>query len=128
MSVDIKDRTTSMLQSGTLSLAVTGNTTAYTVPAGFNMIPFGIGIKAGADAGDSVVTAGLSTDLDDFLGEQTLSNLDAEDDYVLLMPIPAATPVKQKVYAAGEIVQIAVTTADGGATNTYYFFGTLEAE
>jgi len=110
----------------TVSLAGTGQTTLYTVPAGKIMMPFAIGLVAGADCGASVITAGRSTALTDFLGSQTLSNIDASGDMAWLMPIPNATPVLLKTYAAGVIFQIDVTTALGGATNYADLFGWLK--
>ena len=111
----------------TLDLSGTGNTTIYTVPTGLIMIPLGIALVAGADMGASILTAGRSTALTDFLGSQTLSNIDAAGDMAWLQPVPAATPVILKTYAAGVIFQIAVTTALGGATNYADLFGWLKA-
>jgi len=110
----------------TLDLSGTGNTTLYTTPTGKIMIPFGIGLVAGADCGASIITAGRSTGLADFLGSQNLGNIDASGDMAWLQPIPNATPVILKTYAAGVIFQIAVTTALGGATNYVDLFGWLK--
>jgi len=111
----------------TVSLAATGQTTLYTVPTGYKALLFAVDIEAGADASTSAVTVGRSTALTDFLGTQTLSNLDASGDKVTLTPVPNATPVKQKTYAAGVIIQIDVTTGSGGATNYVYLYGKLTA-
>ena len=110
----------------TVSLAGTGQTTLYTVPAGLIMIPIGICLVAGADCGASILTAGRSTALTDFLAAQTLGNIDASGDMAWLQPIPNATPVILKTYAAGVIFQIDITTALGGATNYVDLFGWLK--
>jgi len=126
MSVDIKEKSIYPLSGEvTVSLAATGNTTLYTVPAGYKAVIDHVDIIAGADASTSTITIGRSTALTDFLDTQTLGNLDADEDKVELRPVPAATPVKQKTYAAGVIIQIAVTSADGGATNTAILCGYL---
>jgi hypothetical protein len=128
MSVDIKTKAICDLSGEvTVSFAATGVTTLYTVPTGYKAVIDHLDLIAGADAGATTVTVGRSTDTDDFLGTQTLSNLDADEDKVELRPVPAATPVKQKTYAAGVIIQIEVTSAAGGATNQAHLWGYLIA-
>lgn len=128
MSVDIKDRAIYPLSSAvTVSLAAVAATTLYTVPTGFKAVIDHVDVIAGADASTSTVTIGRSTALTDFLDTQTLSNLNAADDKVELRPVPNATPVIQKTYAAGVVIQIDVTSADGGATNTVILWGYLIA-
>lgn len=83
--------------------------------------------EAGNDCGASVITLGQSGALTDFLGSQTLSNIDASGDIAILQPIPNATPVLLKSYAAGTVFQVDVTTALGGATNYIYLLGLLKA-
>jgi hypothetical protein len=122
---DLKEVSIALVSTTTVSLAATGQTTLFTVPAGKRFVPTKALVIAGADAGASIVTLGKSTALTDFLAAQTLSNLDAQYDAVKLQPIQNATPVKQKSYAAGDIFQIDVTTAAGGATNTVKLFGFL---
>lgn len=56
-----------------------------------------------------------------------LSNLDAQYDAVILMPVPNTTPAKMKSYAAGTVIQAQVTNQSGGATNTLHLFGFLYA-
>jgi hypothetical protein len=118
MSVDIKEYAIYPL-SGivTVSLAAAANTTLYTVPTGYTCVIDHVDIILGADASTSTITIGRSTALTDFLDTQTLSSLDADGDVGRLMPVPNATTVKQKSYAAGTIIQVAVTAANGGATN-----------
>ena len=55
------------------------------------------------------------------------SNLDAQYDVVTIKPIPNTTPLQNKSYAAGTVIQMDVTTAVGGATNAGLLFGTLKA-
>jgi hypothetical protein len=111
----------------TVSFAAAAATTLYTVPTGYIAVIDHVDVVAGADAAATTVTVGRSTALTDFLSTQTLSNLDAAGDKVELRPIQNATPVKQKTYAAGVIIQIDVQLTVGGATNYVWLWGYLYA-
>jgi len=115
-----------LLSTTTIALNANADTTLYTVPAGVRCILSHAVVVAGADAG---ATTQLSIGADgaetDFIPANTLSNLDAQYDAVILMPIPNTTPLKNKSYAAGTVIQAQVTNQSGGATNTLYLFGTL---
>lgn len=113
------------LSTTTVAFNAIAATTLYTGPTGKLYIPVLAVIRAGADAAVTIVTFGRVGALTDWLAAQTLSNLDADGDQVLVMPIPSATPVKQKTYAAGVVFQIDVTTNVGGATNNIDLFGFL---
>lgn len=121
----LKEKAISLLSTTTVSLASATQTTLYTVPAGKSCVLHCAVIVAGADASTSTVTIGQNGALTDWLGTQTLSNLDAANDAVILMPVPNATPAKLKLYATGTLIKIDVTSAVGGATNTLYLFGQL---
>jgi hypothetical protein len=110
----------------TLALDAVAATTIYTVPTGKIMIPFGLSLVAGADCGASVLTVGRVGALTDFIASITLSAIDAAGDMAWLQPVPNATPVLLKTYAAAVVFQIDVTTADGGATNYVDLFGWLK--
>jgi len=110
----------------TVPLNGTGQTTIYTVPVGKIMIPFGLGLVAGADCGASVLTIGRSTALTDFIASITLSAIDAAGDMAWLQPVPNAVPVLLKTYAAGVIFAVDVITALGGATNYMDLWGWLK--
>ena len=129
MSVDIKTVPNGALYplSGivTVSLAAAAATTLYTVPTGYTAVIDHVDLILGADASTSVITIGRSTALTDFLDSQTLSSLDADGDVGRLMPVPNATTVKQKSYVAGTIIQVNVTTGNGGATNYMILWGYL---
>lgn len=106
---------------------VTTDLTLFTVPVGKEFTPFGVCIsKASADLANSVVSVGQSGAKTDFLGNQTLSNVNAAGDACWLLPIPAATPVGIVTYTAGEVVVMDhVTAAGGGATADVSLFGFL---
>jgi hypothetical protein len=128
MSVDIKDLTIYLLSSTTVDLQTDANTTLYTVPTGKRCVLDHADIICGTAASTTaVITIGASTALTDFLGSQTLTNLAATNDVVHCYPIPNATPVKTKSYAAGTVIQLDVGTADvdGSDDATVNLFGYL---
>ena len=77
---------------------------------------------AGATTTASIGANGAETD---FVGAQTLSNLDAQYDSVWIMPVPNSTPVKTKSYAAGTVIEMKVATNSGAAGNTVFLYGML---
>ena len=129
MSVEIKTVPNGALYplSGivTVSFAAAAATTLYTVPTGFTCVIDHVDVITGADVGVTKLTIGRSTALTDFLGEQTLTALNADGAKGELRPIPHGTTVKQVTYAAGVIIQTNVTTTAGGATNYMILWGYL---
>ena len=123
--MDLRENALTKVSTTTVAFDAVAATTLYTVPPGKLFIPVCAVIRAGADAAVSTVTFGRVGALTDWLDTLTLSNLDADGDQVLVMPIPHATPVKQKTYAAGVVFQIDVTAANGGASNKVDLFGFL---
>lgn len=103
-------------------------TTLYTVPTGKKCVLNFVRLRnISADCASAVVTIGQVGALTDFLGSQTLSGLNAAASTGILMPVPNATTVKGIEYTAGEVIQIDVATAAGGAcTATVELFGTLD--
>ena len=124
----IEKNAISLLSTTTLDVTSTGQTTLYTVPTGKRCVLDHIKIVAGATASPTaVVSFGQNGAATDFLGNHTMTNLAAQYDCVICAPIPNATPVKTKSYAAGTVIEADVTTADpdGGTDNTVYLFGSL---
>jgi len=115
-----------LLSATTVAFNANADTTLFTVPTGKRCVLTKAIVVAGADAG---ATTGLSIGANgtetDFLAVNTLSNLDAANDAVILVPIPNTTPLKSKSYAAGTVIEAQVTNQSGGATNTVYLFGFL---
>jgi hypothetical protein len=109
-----------------IPLNANGDTTIYTVPTGKRCVLVYAILVAGADAGATTTIAiGADGTETDFIPANTLSNLDAQYDVVILSPVPNTTPVKNKSYAGGTVIQAQVGTQSGGATNTLYLFGLL---
>ena len=115
----------SVLSATTLDLSADGNTTIFTVPSGKTAVLTKAVLVVGADAVSTDITIGQAGALTDFLGTQQTDNLDAAGDVGIMAPIPNATPVLQKAYAAGTIIKAVVANHAGGATNTLYLFGFL---
>lgn len=112
------------LSKTTVSFAANADTTLYTVPSGQRAVLRYAIVVAGADAGaTTTLSIGQDGAETDFVPANTLSNLDAEYDTVTLQPIPDTTPLKNKSYAGGTVIQAQVGSQSGGATNTVYLFG-----
>jgi len=111
-----------------VNLNAVATTNLYTGPPGKKFIVDHVRLRnLSATAGSAKATFGKSTAKTDFLGEQTLSNLNAAGKTTKLMPIPSATPPAAVEYAAGEIFVVDVTVAAGSAcTCTLDVFGYLQ--
>jgi hypothetical protein len=123
--MDLKEKSVGLLSSTTVTFGADGQTTLYTVPVGKRCILSHAVIVAAADAGTTTCTIGQVGALTDFLATNTLSNLDAQYDAVMVMPIPNTTPLKGKSYAAGTVIQIDVGAHAGAAGNSVLLYGTL---
>ena len=65
-----------------------------------------------------IITFGVAGgDCDEFLGDQTLSNITAAyaTEVIILQPIPAATPVVSVKLTAGQVFAMEITQANGAA-------------
>jgi hypothetical protein len=122
---NLREKSVSLLSVTTVSFGSNAQTTIYTVPVGKRCVLNHAQIIAAADAGTTTITIGQVGALTDFIPANTLSNLDAQYDVVIVRPIPNTTPLKSKSYAAGTVIQIDVGSFAGAAGNTVYLFGTL---
>lgn len=124
--MDLRTRAISLLSSTTVAFNANADTTLFTVPTGKRCVLECAIAVAGADAGATTqISIGQDGAETDFIPANTLSNLDAANDAVILQPIPNTTPLKGKSYAAGTVIQAQITNQSGGATNTVYLFGLL---
>lgn len=114
-----------LLSITTVDLNANGATVIYTVPSGLTCILTKAILKVGANANSTDFTIGSAASAADFLGTQQCDNLDADGDVGIFMPVPNATAVLGKAYAAGTVINITVANKAGGATNTLYLFGIL---
>jgi len=122
---DVPQKTLSGLLSVTaISFAANGDTALYTVPTGKRCVPQYAVVVANADAGaTTTLSIGAAGSTTDFVGAQTLSNLDTQYDAVIIMPVPNATPAKIKSYAAGTVITATVGNQSGAGSNTLYLYG-----
>ena len=113
---------------GSVDLNSSAQTTIFTVPTGKKCVLDHVRVRnLSANATNTVVTIGQVGALTDFLGSQTLSNLNAAAATGILRPIPNATTAKGIEYTAGEVLQIDVATvASIACTATIEFFGTID--
>ena len=123
---DVKEKSISLLSATTVAFNANAHTTLYTVPVGKRCILSLAIVVAGADAGaTTTLSIGQNGAETDFVPACTLSNLDAQYDAVILKPIMNVTPLKNKSYAAGTVIEAAVLAYSGSASNTVYLFGML---
>lgn len=126
---DVKEKAIALLSTTTLSVQSTGATTLFTVPTGKRCILHHAEVICGAAASTTaIITFGQVGALTDFVGSQTMTNLAAQYDAVIIMPVPHATvPVKVKSYAAATVIQVNVGTldSDGSTDAIVKLFGTL---
>jgi hypothetical protein len=119
-----KEKTICLLGSASVDLAGAAavETVLYTVPSGKKAIPVFVVARTFDEAVDeSVITLGKSGgDCDEFLGNQTLTNITAgfADEALILQPIPNATPVAALILDAAEEFAVEITTQEttGAAT------------
>ena len=101
-------------------------TALYTVPVGYKLCLSHAYLEVAGDAGAALaVTIGRSTALTDFVGTTNGDNLDADEDVILIAPVPSATPATNKLYAAGVIISIDVAVAGNAIAGVVYLFGFL---
>lgn len=114
-----------LLSTTTVSLAANADTDLYTVPSGQRLILTKALLIVAADAASTDISIGQNGAETDWIGTTQCDNLDAANDVVILQPVPAGTPPKNKSYAAGTVIQLQVANQAGGASNTLYLFGFL---
>jgi len=126
-----QEKTLALLGSNTVDLAAAADTEVvlYTVPTAKKGIPVLVIAHSFDEAVDeAVITLGKSGgDCDEFLGNQTLTNITAgfADEALILQPIPNATPVAALILDAAEEFAVEITTAEttGAATCIMDVFG-----
>ena len=129
---DLKEKSISLLSStASCNLAADPGTekSLYVVPTGkVCVVTHVVMRKFSADCTTAVVTFGITGgDCDEFLGDQTLTGITAAyaTEYVVLKPVPAATPVATTLLTAAEAFGMEITTAGAASTCTVDVFGYL---
>lgn len=124
---DLHENALSLLSSTAIAdLSSETQTTLYTVPVGKKLILHSAFLEAAADVGAAlVVTVGQNGAVTDWVGTTNGDNLDADEDCILVAPVPSATPAKQKIYAAGTVIELDVATAGNAVAGVLHLFGFL---
>ena len=124
---DLIENALSLLSSTAIAdLSGETQTTLYTVPAGKKLILDKAYLEVAADVGAAlVVTIGQNGAVTDFVGTTNGDNLDADEDCILMAPVPSATPAKQKIYAATTVIELDVATAGNAVAGVLHLFGFL---
>ena len=123
--INLKKGENQLLSIKNVSFAANADTALLTVPAGYGCILDHAKIVAGADAVSTDITIGQNGAESDFIPTNQMDNLNAADDAIIVMPIPSLTPLINKKYAAGTLLEMNVANQAGGATNTVYLYGML---
>lgn len=129
--MDLKEISCALLASKSgvdLNGVADTETALYVVPTGKKAIIHKVVIRGlSASAALAVITLGKTGGAcDEFLGNQTLSNLNGTTKAGILQTVPNATTVAQTILNAGESFGCEITTAAGGAcTCTMDVFGHL---
>ena len=101
-------------------------TEIYVVPTGDVGYLHSAFVEADGDVGASLqMTIGQNGAETDFVGTTNGDNLDADNDFVLMAPIPSATPATLKKYAAATSIRFDVAVAGNAVAGKVLFFGTL---
>ena len=124
---DLVENALALLSSTAIAdLSSETQTTLYTVPVGKKLILHSAFLEVADDVGAAlVVTIGQNGAVTDFVGTTNGDNLDADEDCILVAPVPSATPAKQKIYAAGTVIELDVATAGNAVAGVLHLFGFL---
>ncbi len=126
-----KEKTLALLGRVAVDLAAVADTEVvlFTTPSGKKAIPIMVVAHTFDEVVDeAVITLGITGGTcDEFLGDQTLTNIGAGfvDECLILQPIPNATPVAALILDAAESFGVEITTAEttGAATCVMDVFG-----
>ena len=122
----LNENAITLLSTTTVNFNADADTTLYIVPSGKRCILSQAIVVANGDAGaTTTISIGQDSSETDFIPATELSNLDAQNDAVILQPIMASPAAKNKSYAAGTIIQAKITNPSGATGNTVYLYGML---
>lgn len=102
-------------------------TTLYTVPTAKVFQPLYATLRVAGDVGANLVCSiGSSGTPTDFVGSTNGDNLDASGDFIILAPVPSATPTTLKEYAAATAVVFNVSVGGNAVAGTVRLFGIID--
>ena len=132
--MNAKEKTIALMSStASVNLAAAADTekVLYTVPTGKTLVVTNVVLRefsADEHATPPIVTLGIGGgDCDEFLGDQTINvTANYAEEYLMLRPIQAATPVTGDYVPAASSFSLEITQANGAAlTCTVDVFGYL---
>ena len=107
-------------------LSSVAETTLYTVPVGDVCYLHSAFLEADGDVGANLVCSiGQNGDEDDFVGSTNGDNLDNDNDFILMAPVPSATPAMLKKYAAATVIKFDVSVGGNAGGGVVILFGIL---
>ncbi len=102
------------------------DTVIYTVPTGYKCVLTEAWLETAGDVGANLaITIGQNGAETDFVGTTNGDNLDADEDIILVKPVPSATPATNKIYSAGTQIELSVSVAGNAVAGVCYLFGFL---
>lgn len=120
----LKEKAMTLLSSTTVAFNANATVTLFTTASDKRTVLSHAIIVAGADAGaTTTISIGQSGATTDFVPNNTLSNLDAVNDVVIIRPVPNTTPLKSKSYGNSTVIQATIANQSGGTGNVVYLFG-----
>ncbi len=104
----------------------TVETEIFVVPAGTVCYLHSAFVEADGDVeATGVFTIGQNGAETDFVGTTNADNLDADNDFILMAPVPSATPATLKKYPAGTSIKFDVATGGAAVAGKVILFGIL---
>jgi hypothetical protein len=83
-------------------------------------------VECDGDVGANLaMTIGQNGAETDFVGTTNGDNLDADNDFILMAPVPSATPATLKKYAAATSIRFDVAVAGNAVAGKVILFGIL---
>ena len=124
---ELKESAVALLSETTIAdFSSAVETEIYVVPTGKVLYPDKAIVEADGDVGASLaMTIGQNGAETDFVGTTNGDNLDADNDFILMAPVPSATPATLKKYAAATSIRFDVAVAGNAVAGKVLFFGIL---
>lgn len=101
-------------------------TEIYVVPPGAVCYLHSAFVEADGDLGDNLdMTIGQDGAETDFVGTTAGDSLNADNDFILMAPVPSAAPATLKKYAAATSIKFDVAVAGNAVAGKVILFGIL---
>lgn len=122
-----KKNVLSILSVTTISdLSAVAETEIYIIPTADVGYLHSAFLEADGDVGANLVCSiGQNGAETDFVGATNGDNLDADNDFVLMAPVPSATPATLKKYAAATSIRFNVSVGGNAVAGKVILFGIL---